>query len=494
MNPSPLPLRADSDALRDLIVVSDFHLGRGKNPDSGRFWALEAFFYDKDFLGFVEWLCRSAQGQAHKPRLIFNGDTFDLLRVEPEAGNRQAPPYLTPEQATRTLQCILDGHPTFVHALAAALLGGLPLVFLPGNHDIELQWPQVQEVLRRAVASAIDGMDGNGNELTAELLSFHPWFYYEPGRVWIEHGCQYDPENAFQWYLRGGLNPADADDTEVDQPLGNFFQRYLYNGFGPITFIVPSSRANFRNGRWLLLNNPTLLIHAATRQLPFAFRWLRRLALRKLQPPSALPQVHQAELAALAEQSGLGEQLHRIEAHKQLRGDVVAAVETLTRNLVRAMGIAILGTLLVAAVWFFALDLLQHADLSAPIKTLWFVVMTFVFFSGLTLGGTLLLLRERPADEPNPLPEAAARIAAQIEVPLVAFGHTHDETVARLPHPTSRGWYYNTGTWIAVFTHDVLLPRDRVQYTFLRVRRHQGELLSWHPARSQPVDVVLLDE
>ena len=45
-----------------------------------------------------------------------------------------------------------------------------------------------------------------------------------------------------------------------------------------------------------------------------------------------------------------------------------------------------------------------------------------------------------------------------------------------------------------MFTHDVLLPRERVQYTFLRIRDKHGELLHWHPARSQAVDVVLLDD
>ena len=70
---------------RELIVLSDFHLGRGKNLESGRFWALEAFFYDNDFLAFVRWLISSAAGIEPMPRLIFNGDTFDLLRVEPES-------------------------------------------------------------------------------------------------------------------------------------------------------------------------------------------------------------------------------------------------------------------------------------------------------------------------------------------------------------------------------------------------------------------------
>ena len=48
--------------------------------------------------------------------------------------------------------------------------------------------------------------------------------------------------------------------AEGDLPLGNFFQRYLYNAFGSITFLVPSSRANYRYFRWLLANEPRLLL------------------------------------------------------------------------------------------------------------------------------------------------------------------------------------------------------------------------------------------
>ncbi len=483
--------------MRDLIVLSDFHLGRGKNRETGRYWALEAFFYDQDLLGFVQWLIAQPHAVADPPLVIFNGDTFDLLRVEPEddaQGHAHPPDYLTPTSAARILAQILDGHPTFVQAVATALCADLPVLFLPGNHDIELQWPIVQAVVRDAVALAVDGLGQPGQATTERLLKFHPWFYHEPGRAWIEHGCQYDPENAFAWHLRGALDDVSAEDTEVDQPLGNFFQRYLYNSFGPITFMVPSSRANLRYGRWLLLNNPKVLIRAATKQLPFAIRWLRRLALKKLLPPATLPDVHQKELHELAEQSGLGESLLRIEELKELRGDVVTTVELLARNLVRALGIAVVASMALAGLWFLGIAVIQNSSHGYASQTAWFMALTLCFAAAMTGGATLLLLRDSPKPEPSPLPQAAGRVAALLQVPLVVFGHTHDEAVNRLPDTATPSWYYNTGTWIAVFTHDVLLPRDTVQYTFLRIRGTAAELLHWKPERGGAVEVVLLDE
>src|SRR5207245_2514580 len=83
------------------------------------------------------------------------------------------------------------------------------------------------------------------------------------------------------------------------------------------------------------------------------------------------------------------------------------------------------------------------------------------------------------------------QVARILDVPIVTFGHTHDEALWRIDRPSgARSWYFNTGTWIAVFTHDVLVPRERVQFTFLRVRGATGELLHWSPGRGAPMPVV----
>jgi len=105
------------------------------------------------------------------------------------------------------------------------------------------------------------------------------------------------------------------------------------------------------------------------------------------------------------------------------------------------------------------------------------------------------LLRGGAAVPPEPMRRAAAEIARMVDVPVVSFGHSHDEVLWRNMGPGERdSWYFNTGTWIAVFTHDVLLPRERVQFTFLRVRDATGELLHWSPGRGEPLPVILLDE
>ena len=35
------------------------------------------------------------------------------------------------------------------------------------------------------------------SDLVSPRVRFHPWFYYDPGVAWIEHGHQYEASNSF---------------------------------------------------------------------------------------------------------------------------------------------------------------------------------------------------------------------------------------------------------------------------------------------------------
>ena len=121
----------------------------------------------------------------------------------------------------------------------------------------------------------------------------------------------------------------------------------------------------------------------------------------------------------------------------------------------------------------------------------WFAFLFLLLIIG---GVAYALLRNAASPAVQPLRKAARQITEYVRVPLVVFGHTHDEILWKLsPRDGATAWYFNTGTWIAVFTHDVLLPRDRVQYTYLEIRDHEGELRHWSPGRGATLPVVLLD-
>lgn len=489
----------------DVIVISDLHIGRGKNPATGRYFNLEAFFYDRDFERFCRYICDDASARGTQLRLILNGDVFDFLRVEPvdptddpDRVEKRRRDRQTPAAIVRIVSEILAGHPGLVRGLAYVLRFAEKVVFLPGNHDLELQWSSVQNEVRRALLAEVQHQAGEeAAKRASSRLHFEPWFYHEPGRLWVEHGCQYDPENSYTYLLRSGIEsePDSVHQAEYDLPLGNFFQRYLYNAFGHITFIVPSSRANVRYSKWLLGHEPRLLFRVLKSHVPFLWQVGRRMARYKGPARRAIQEAHERELAALAASSGLGDKVRAIDDLKQQHADVVAALRALAWQLTKLAGVALGVAVLSAGLWFAGWLAINQLRLGFGVKTLLLLMFNFFMLLGLGIGAAYGFLRTPAAVSPRPLRRAAQRIIEILDVPIVAFGHTHDEEVWPLRRPSGeRAWYYNTGTWIAVFTHDVLLPRERVQFTFLRVRGQETELLHWSPGRAEPLPVILLDE
>ncbi len=497
--------------MKDLVVVSDLHIGRGVNPETRRYFPLETFFFDADFRLFCQWLITRSQTRGRGFKLIINGDGFDFLRIHDALGPLSNEPTkrfsseLTPQSAAKLLGEILSGHPDFVHALADAVASGNEVVFLPGNHDLEVHWSQVQGAIISAIRESLQNRPDDAVAVVDNVdaavarVGFEPWFYYEPGRIWIEHGCQYDPENAFRYPLRGRLgdDPGFTPEGEVDMPLGNFFQRYLYNAFGSITFIVPTSRANSRYAKWLLLNEPRLLLRVLTSHFPFALQVLRRLAGGGKERREAYRRAHEERLAELSARSGLGDKLIAIDKLKHTGADAALAVDSMVRGATRLAIKAALSLLLFATAWITAGQAISALELGFGAKSILSLLLNIVVIAA-ALGWGINLVLRIPADlAPRPLKRAADQISSITDVPLVLFGHTHEEVLYPLERRTSTGnkaWYLNSGTWIAVFTHDVLLPRERVQFSFVDVVDNDATLMHWNPLRGRASPVVLLDE
>lgn len=484
----------------DIVVVSDLHIGRGKNRETGRYYRLEAFFYDADFLRFCDHLIDDARLRTCKFKLVLNGDTFDLLRVDHDAEQEQSlrerryGPALTPTVAASIMQQIMAGHPVFMQALARILAAGHDVIFLPGNHDIEMQWADVQAVVRDTLLDVVRSEgDEELAESAAERLHFRQWFYYEENRVWIEHGCQYDPENAFQFFLRGDLAEKGeaVHKAEVDMPLGTFFQRYLYNQFGSITFLVPNSRSQFRYFRWLLINKPRLLAHVATVHLPFFWQVIRRIA-KTGSKATELRQCHENQLQRLVETTTVGEKLRTIEGYKRIGLDSAILAKQAISRAFKIAAFILLAAVLATGLWTLGAQSIGTATFGVGFKALLFVGLNFGFLV-LVLVTMMYFLLRPSGPGPDPwLGPTAKKIATLVDVPIVTFGHTHDEDLRPL-NLDGDSWYYNTGTWIAVFTPDALMPRERVQYTFLRIQGTKAKLEHWSPGRAEAVPVVLLD-
>jgi UDP-2,3-diacylglucosamine pyrophosphatase LpxH len=159
------------------VVVSDLHLGTG--VEQGKLNPHEDFFEDDRF---AELLVHydALLGEDAEIELVLNGDIFDLLKVRV---NGHWPTEITQEIATEKLRLCLEGHPRVVLALRTFLSRARRrLVYLPGNHDLEMLFPEAQEVFRRYVAPG---------ELASRVRFITSSdTYYLPEGIQIRHGHQ----------------------------------------------------------------------------------------------------------------------------------------------------------------------------------------------------------------------------------------------------------------------------------------------------------------
>lgn len=250
------------------LVLSDLHLGTGVRR--GELNAFEDFRHDDEFADLLVHHDREV-GEQGELELILNGDIFDLLKVKIDG---RWPSEITDEIATEKLRQCLDGHPRFVHALRSFLSKrGRRVVFLPGNHDLDMVMPGPQELFRRYVAP---GPLGDRVRFVTSTDTYHL-----PEGIQIRHGHQLERIHRVDYSrltkkLRDGreildlpwgslwildvMNPAKEQRSYVDriQPLGRFLLgAFLFDTMFVLRFLYHSSvyflrRRVFDIGAWVM--------------------------------------------------------------------------------------------------------------------------------------------------------------------------------------------------------------------------------------------------
>jgi hypothetical protein len=153
-----------------LVVMSDIEMGSGGPTDD---------FPHSDFLGEIL-LSYNDPPYADLPvALILNGDTFDLLKTSFQGAY---PRHISAEVALGKMERIAAAHPLFFAGLREFLShkgAERRLYLVVGNHDAELQFPELQQFIRTQCNCG-------------DRVHF-PGFELQVGRVHIEHGSQLDP-------------------------------------------------------------------------------------------------------------------------------------------------------------------------------------------------------------------------------------------------------------------------------------------------------------
>ncbi|MBY0452189.1 MAG: metallophosphoesterase, partial [Bdellovibrionaceae bacterium] len=217
-------------------IISDLHLTdpeppRHKTKSRHPLWKkfkTKDFYIDESLVQFLDHI--QAQAGGHRVELILNGDIFDFDSVMSLPSH---PIYkinwletrrgLFPKQEKSLfkIKTILDEHQKFVASLRQFILNGHKVVIIPGNHDVELHFPNVQKEVRDILNLPEDRQEG---------LVFTGWFYISNQDTLIEHGHQQDP----YCVCENPLNPflLDYNELSVRLPFGNVACRYMMNGLG----------------------------------------------------------------------------------------------------------------------------------------------------------------------------------------------------------------------------------------------------------------------
>ncbi len=503
----------------DIYVVSDLHLGEGITESTGRYSRLETFFYDDEFARFVARIGEASQARDVAATLILNGDIFDFLAVvrvpDSETAHALEVPMSrserkfglggTESQAAWKLGVILAGHPTFLRALARHLLARPEnrLVLIRGNHDAELFFPRVQEVFLAALRDAAQAVAPDPAAVVGldAQVEIRQWFHFEPGRVYVEHGNQYEASNAFRYVL----NPVVPNEYHasrqvmLDYPMGSIFVRYLYNKMkllDPFATLFVTIEQYFRI---TVHHNLVDLLRTGSLHFPFFLRAIRDARLFELQGMAPVRAEHERRMEELGAETGLADKLPALERlmSRPIGTTKYRLLTEMLRPVLRTATTYVVIALLSVLGWFLMFSVIQHKPWIAEgvfAKASVLAILAVVSVVGLFLLFTFMNRALHNTPDPNiaRCADRAEHIAALLDVPNVTMGHTHTADLRPLRGGPAR--YANSGTWIPhPGPWDIVKVRAR-QFTFVRLQGTQMDLLRWNDVHGTFEPVTLIEE
>jgi UDP-2,3-diacylglucosamine pyrophosphatase LpxH len=422
------------------IVLSDIHLADAELGQPGRsLWKRykrPKFFIDQSFKRMLEFLLREIGD--HPAELVLNGDIFDfdsVMRLPLHPGfhiselEKKRGLFPEEEKSRFKMEVILGDHGVWVEAIRKFVERGHSVVFVIGNHDIELHWPLVQKELLKALALS---------EADEKRVRFCEWFYISNGDTAIEHGNQYDDycvtTQPIHPFIKKGRH------IHVRLPFGDITSRYMINAMGLFNPHVESSflmdlRAYFRFFyKYALRIQP---------MLPFTWLWSSSVSFWMtitdgFLPPMRDPLFTEQRVKEIAARSNATPEmvrtLNELKVHPAYYNPIKIARELWLDRF-----------LLLALIGFMSFQLYTLIYLIIPISWIWFLMFFILFVPGL-----IFYSRNIKSNVVSSTQEAfknAPLISKITGAERVVFGHTHRETHTFVDQTE----VINTGTWSPAF-------------------------------------------
>ncbi len=157
------------------LVLSDFHLGRGKFLNDGTVNIFEDFDEDEKFVEFLEYYS-TGQNESAEITIVLNGDIFNLIQMDVRG---EFTHLITEDDTVEMVNDIIKGHPLFFEGIKNFLsCPHKKMIYVIGNHDLAMSFEKAQARFKQEVESEVDFT--------------HQYVF---GDVLIEHGHRFEPIN-----------------------------------------------------------------------------------------------------------------------------------------------------------------------------------------------------------------------------------------------------------------------------------------------------------
>jgi UDP-2,3-diacylglucosamine pyrophosphatase LpxH len=434
------------------LVISDLHLGEDLSPSATLANRLHLDLVERQLCSFLRHYGRRRDG-GRPWRLVVNGDLIDFLSICVKPGDPDYPAgsavaeradrderefglRRTPEIAAIGVHRVAERHREVFRGLARFVAGGHRLDIVTGNHDAELGWPEAQRAFTDEILAAYRTLPEAGragatavDDLVARI-AFHPWFFYEPNALWIEHGHQYDECCSFE----NQLDPREPTSGAIVMNVDGAGARYLTNCMREAT---PHEQDS-----WSAIGYIRLGFSAGWRKSIELFRCYHLFAVMLL----AMWKKTRNSKAEVAEvKLGHIERRREIAARQELDPALLARLDELRRPPVVGTFARLAPVVMIDRLMAFGgaalLALIGFPFLGLP----WGAVLALVLL-GVAHAITSWTAKKRQVEPSAELAAAGARVAQTVDdVRYVVFGHSHDPVVKPLHGGAT---YVNLGTWV----------------------------------------------
>ncbi|MBL6991649.1 MAG: hypothetical protein ISR65_17845 [Bacteriovoracaceae bacterium] len=184
-----------------LLVVSDFHIGKGQFFKNGQHNILEDFYEDDRFIEFLDYH-GSGKYYLTEIHLVLNGDILNLIQIDVDGVFTYV---LDEDHTTRALELIAKGHRRVFHALRRFLSRpNKSISYMVGNHDAGMVFKKAQDKFCELVGGRVNfAFDMN-------IAGIH-----------IEHGHRFEIINAVP--SNGHFMDGPNGKTILNLPWGSLF-------------------------------------------------------------------------------------------------------------------------------------------------------------------------------------------------------------------------------------------------------------------------------